>query len=158
MCHNIIEIVLKSDKHHKDKYGRKSHGFGGHSKHGKSSLWSSSHGSNGHSSRYGSSFGTSHDSDDEDHHDPICNWVTMGRESEDVLEKDIADKVENEWKAAYLECSAKDPEAVTIVFKSLMQELEDVGYGNGRSSGPYGGYSQSRHDNDHEDLRKCVIL
>jgi len=148
------------DKHHKDKYGRKSHGFGGHSKHGKGSLWSSSHSSHSHSSRhYGSSFGTSHDSDDEDQHDSICNWVTMGRESEEILEKDIADKVENEWKAAYLECSAKDPEAVTIVFKSLMQELEDVGYGNGRSSGPYGGYSQNRHENDHDDhLRKCVIL
>ena len=83
----------------------------------------------------------------------------MGRESEEILEKDIADKVEHEWKAAYLECSAKDPEAVTIVFKSLMQELEDVGYGNGRSSGPYGGYSQDRHDGgDHDVPKKCVIL
>lgn len=106
------------DKHHKDKYGRKSHGHGSHSKHGKSSLFSSS--SHSHSRHFGSSFG-SHD-DDYDHHDPICNWVTMGRESEEVLEKDISDKVANEWKAAYIECSAKDPEAVTNVFKSLMQE------------------------------------
>jgi hypothetical protein len=82
----------------------------------------------------------------------------MGRESEELLEKDIHDKVQNEWKAAYMECSAKDPEAVTNVFKSLMQELEDVGYGNGRSSGPYGGYSQGRQDSDHDVPRKCNIL
>ena len=146
-----------TDKHHKDKYGRKSHGHGSHSKHGKSSLFSSS--SHSHSRHFGSSFGTSsYDDDDYDHHDPICNWVTMGRESEEVLEKDISDKVANEWKAAYIECSAKDPEAVTNVFKSLMQELEEVGYGNGRSSGPYGGYNQGHHDSDHEDLKKCVIL
>ena len=160
ILHNIIETFHFVDKYHKDKYGRKSHGHGSHSKHGKSSLWSSSHSSYSHSSRhFGSSFGTSHDSDDEDQHDSICNWVTMGRESEEILEKDIADKVEHEWKAAYLECSAKDPEAVTIVFKSLMQELEDVGYGSGRSSGPYGGYSQDRHDGgDHDVPKKCVIL
>ena len=154
-------LSFNLDKHHKDKYGRKSWGHGSHSKHGKSSLWSSSHNSYSNTSRHhGSSFGTSsfNDSDEDEHHDSICNWVTMGRESEELLEKDISDKVENEWKAAYMECSAKDPEAVTNVFKSLMQELEDVGYGNGRSSGPYGGYSQGRHDSDHDVPRKCIIL
>jgi len=141
------------DKHHKDTHGRKSGGHGSHSKHGKSSLWGSSHSSHSHSRHFGSSFG-----DDDEQHDSVCNWVTMGRESEEVLEKDISDKVQHEWKAAYYECSAKDPEAVTNVFKSLMQELEEVGYGNGRSNGPYGGYTQGRHDSDHEPLRKCVIL
>ena len=82
----------------------------------------------------------------------------MGRESEEVLEKDISDKVEHEWKAEYIECSAKDPEAVTNIFKSLTQTLEEVGYGNGRSSGPFGGYDHGRHDSDHGVPKKCVIL
>ena len=151
----VFILLFKSDKYHKDKYGRKSGGHGSHSKYGKGSLWSSSHSSHSHSRH----FGHSYDNDDDDEqHDNVCNWVTMGRESEEVLEKDISDKVEHEWKAAYYECSAKDPEAVTHVFKSLMQELEEVGYGNGRSTGPYGGYTQGRHDSDHEPLRKCVIL
>ena len=82
----------------------------------------------------------------------------MGRESEEVLEKDISDKVENEWKAVYMECSAKDPEAVTNIFKSLMGTLEEFGYGTGRSNGHHGGHSQGRHDIGHDMPKTCVIL
>ena len=82
----------------------------------------------------------------------------MGRESEDVLEKDISDKVENEWKATYLECSAKDPEAVTHVFKSLMRALEEVGCGNGHGGGPHNIFSPGHHGGDHGLPKKCVIL
>ena len=31
----------------------------------------------------------------------ICHWSTMGRESDEVLEKEISDKVTSDWKAIY---------------------------------------------------------
>ena len=45
------------------------------------------------------------------------------------LDQDIADKVTAEWKVMYKECSAKDPEAVTDLFKSVMVRKLSYLYG-----------------------------
>ena len=67
----------------------------------KSSWSSSGHGSSHGSSRWGG-HGTSLD---DDHlmagNTTICHWSTMGRESDEVLEKEISDKVTSDWKAIY---------------------------------------------------------
>ena len=57
------------------------------------------------------------------------NWFHGYLNSKDkvlafILDQDIADKVTAEWKVMYKECSAKDPEAVTDLFKSVMGVFE----------------------------------
>ena len=137
-----------SSKHskHKDKWGRHSSSSSS-SKYSSSSHWTGSSKWNG-----------SHEDDDQlmAGSTAICNWSTMGRESEDVLEKDISDKVTTEWKAIYRECSAQDSEAVTDVFKAVMEVFErEAGYGGSNdpySTGRYGPGS------DHDPPRRCAIL
>jgi len=86
----------------------------------------------------------------------ICHWSTMGRESDEVLEKEISDKVTSDWKAIYRECSAKDSEAVTDVFKAVMTEFErERGYGPSGDD-QYGRYGYSGYDS--EPPKVCTIL
>ena len=69
---------------------------------------------------------------------------------DEYLDKDIADKVTAEWKVIYKETSARDPEAVTDVFKSVMGVFDEVGVRQ------YEDDDRGHHDN--ERLKPCVIL
>ena len=62
----------------------------------------------------------------------------------------IADKVTSEWKVTYKECSARDPEAVTDIFKSVVGVFDEVGVRSFEDD------ESGCHDN--ERLKPCVIL
>ena len=64
-------------------------------------------------------------------------------EEDNFLERETAEKVTGDWKAIYKECSAKDPESVTSIFKSLMEVIEENGLDDGLDDG---------------EPRKCAIL
>ena len=66
------------------------------------------------------------------------------------LDQDIADKVTAEWKVIYKECSAKDPEAVTDLFKSVMGVFEEVGVHH------FDDEDENGHDFDRP--KPCTIL
>ncbi len=71
---------------------------------------------------------------------------------DDFLDQDTADKVTDEWKVIYKECSAKNSEAVTDIFKTTMLFIEKAGVGRkGRGR-------DHDDDDDGTHLRKCVIL
>ena len=61
-------------------------------------------------------------------------------------------QVTGEWKVLYRECSARSAEAVTDVFKALMENLADVTMQMHDRGGGHGG-----HGGDNES-RRCVIL
>lgn len=119
-------------KHKKDKHRKRDYGLG------ESSLTSSSH-----HDRYGHGSGK-HGK----RHTYEINWANTYT-PDDFLDKDMADKVTNEWKVMYKECSAKDPEAVTDLFKSVMGVFED--HGVMRVEDDDRGY-------DYERPKACVIL
>lgn len=77
------------------------------------------------------------------------NWASMYTPDE-FLDKDIADKVTSEWKVTYKECSARDPEAVTDIFKSVVGVFDEVGVRSFEDD------ESGCHDN--ERLKPCVIL
>lgn len=68
---------------------------------------------------------------------------------DEFLDKDIADKVTAEWKVMYKECSAKDPEAVTDLFKSVMGVFEDVGVHH---------FEEDERGHDYDRPKPCTIL
>ena len=70
---------------------------------------------------------------------------------DDFLDQDTADKVTEEWKVIYKECSARNPEAVTDIFKSCMGVFERTGIGKR-------GRGNDDDDDDGAHLRKCAIL
>ena len=77
------------------------------------------------------------------------DWTSMYTPDE-YLDKDIADKVTSEWKVIYKECSARDPEAVTDIFKSVMGVFDEVGVRR------FDDDERGHHDS--ERLKPCVIL
>ena len=66
-----------------------------------------------------------------------------------ILDQDIADKVTAEWKVMYKECSAKDPEAVTDLFKSVMGVFEEVGVHH---------FEEDEKGHDYDRPKPCTIL
>ena len=66
-----------------------------------------------------------------------------------ILDQDIAEKVTAEWKVMYKECSAKDPEAVTDLFKSVMGVFEEVGVHH---------FEEDEKGHDYDRPKACTIL
>lgn len=127
------------------------HGYGGsrdkHGRHGKNKRdkygSSSRHGHNSTSSSWSSS---RKDKYSRQHME--INW-SLGAGPDEHLDKDIADKVTGEWKVMYRECSARNPDSVTDIFKAVMGVFEQVGVVGRRGDSS---------DDDHGMSRRCVIL
>lgn len=123
-----------SKKKHKDKKDRHKRdyglGFGDSSSHSSSDKYK--HGSSKHKHK----------------HSYEVNWANTYTPDE-FLDQDIADKVTAEWKVMYKECSAKDPEAVTDLFKSVMGVFEDVGVHH---------FEEDEKGHDYDRPKPCNIL
>ena len=127
--HGGYHDYFGSKKKHKKEKRKRDYGLG------ESSLTSSHHDKYGHS-KHGK------------RHTYEINWANTYT-PDDFLDKDIADKVTNEWKVMYKECSAKDPEAVTDLFKSVMGVFEEVGVHR---------VDEDDRGCDYERPKACVIL
>merc|ERR1711981_35759 len=122
---------------HDHGFGGGHGGFGGHHDHdhdlfGSSSKKKHKNKKDKHKRDYGFGSSFSSSSSKYDKRDKYSrpsyeiNWASMYTPDE-YLDKDIADKVTAEWKVIYKETSARDPEAVTDVFKSVMGVFDEVG-------------------------------
>lgn len=144
------------DDHHHDSFGHfggggGGHGFGGHHDYFGSSKKKHKDKKDKHKDRYGHS-SSSHKHDKRDKYSRPSyeiDWASMYTPDE-YLDKDIADKVTSEWKVIYKECSARDPEAVTDIFKSVMGVFDEVGVRR------FDDDERGHHDG--ERLKPCVIL
>jgi len=136
-------------------------GFGGHGHHDHDHFGSSKKKHKDkkgrHKRDYGMGFGdSSHSSSDKYKHSGSkhkhkngMDWANTYTPNE-YLDQDIADKVTAEWKVMYKECSAKDPEAVTDLFKSVMGVFEEVGVHH------FDDEDEKGHDYDRP--KPCTIL
>jgi len=133
--HHDHDHFGSSKKKHKDKKGRhkRDYGFGfkDSSSHSSSDKYKHSSSKHKHKNSY------------------EVNWANTYTPNE-YLDQDIADKVTAEWKVMYKECSAKDPEAVTDLFKSVMGVFEEVGVHH------FDDEDEKGHDYDRP--KPCTIL
>lgn len=129
--HGHHDYFGSSKKKHKDKKDRhkRDYGFG-----------SGSHDHN--------DYGGRHNGKNKHKHSYEINWANTYTPDE-FLDKDIADKVTAEWKVMYKECSAKDPEAVTDLFKSVMGVFENVGVHH---------FEEDERGHDYDRPKPCTIL
>ncbi len=158
---------------HGDEYGHGGHGFGGHGHdhHGFGHFGGGGFGGHHHGDYFGSSKKKHKDKKDrhkrggdyghDDHHHGKNKWDRKNKHKsyeinwantytpDEFLEQDIAEKVTSEWKVMYKECSAKDPEAVTDLFKSVMGVFEEVGVHR---------FEEDERGHDYDRPKPCTIL
>ena len=158
---------------HGDEYGHGGHGFGGHGHdhHGFGHFGGGGFGGHHHGDYFGSSKKKHKDKKDrhkrggdyghDDYHHGKNKWDRKNKHKsyeinwantytpDEFLEQDIAEKVTSEWKVMYKECSAKDPEAVTDLFKSVMGVFEEVGVHR---------FEEDERGHDYDRPKPCTIL